>query len=71
MKASDFERNLDLKIRGEQQITSGQQSPGGRRLLLTLEFQIEIPFKIGSFYGTVAQSELKEACTIFQASFIT
>jgi len=38
--ASYFERNPDLKIRGEQQKTSGQQTVGGRRLLLTLDFQI-------------------------------
>jgi len=48
-KASDFDRNLDLKIRGEQQ-TSGQQTVGGRRLLLTSDFQIEISFKFEIFY---------------------
>jgi len=43
-KASDFQRNRDLKIRGEQQTTSGQQTVYGRRLLLTSDFQIEIFF---------------------------
>jgi len=49
-KVSDFDRNLDLKIRGEQQTTSGPQTVGGRRLLLTSDFQIEIPFKFEIFY---------------------
>jgi len=49
-KASDFDRNFDLKIRGEQQTTSGQQTVGGRRLLLTSDFQIEISFKFDFFY---------------------
>jgi len=49
-KASDFDRNLDLKIRGEQQTTSGQQTVGGRRLLLTSDFQIEISFKFEVFF---------------------
>jgi len=48
-KASDFDRNLDLKIRGEQQTTSGPQTVGGRRLLLTSDFQIEISFKLEFF----------------------
>jgi len=43
-KASDFDSNLDSKIRAEQQTTSGQQTVGGRRLLLTSNFQIEISF---------------------------
>jgi len=46
IKASDFERNLVLKIRGEQQTTLGQQTVRGRRLLLTSDFQIEISLKI-------------------------
>jgi len=62
-KASDFDRNLDLKIRGEQQTTSGRQTVGkegsltvgGRRLLLTSDFQIEISFKFGFFYWNVTQ----------------
>jgi len=48
-KASDFERNLDSKIRGEQKTTSGQQTVGGRRLLLISDFQIEISFKFEIF----------------------
>jgi len=55
IKASDFERNLVLKIRGEQQATLGQQTVGGRRLLLTSDFQIEISLKIEIFYGSVTQ----------------
>jgi len=43
-KASDFDRNLDLKTRGEQQTTSGPQTVGGRCLLLTLNFHIEFFF---------------------------
>ena len=69
IKASDFERNLNLKIRGEQQ-TSRQRSVGCRRLLLTSDFPIEIFFKIESFYGSVTQKWLNRACRIFQASFI-
>jgi len=48
---------------------SGRQTRGGRRLLLTSDFEIEISFKIESFYGSVTQNQLKEACTIFQAPF--
>jgi len=50
IKKFKFERNLDLKIRGEQQTTSGPQTVGGRRLLLTSDFQIEISFKFEIFY---------------------
>jgi len=39
-----LKKNLDLKIRYEQQ-TSGQQTQGDRRLLLTSDFKIEISFK--------------------------
>jgi len=53
IRARDFERNLDLRIRGEQ--TTLQQSLGVRRLLLTSDFQIKISFKIKSFYGSVTQ----------------
>jgi len=49
-KASDFDRNLDLKIRGEQQTTSEQQTVGGRRLQLTSAFQIEISCKKIEFF---------------------
>jgi len=49
-KASDFDRNLDSKIRSEQQTTPGQLTVGGRRLLLTSGFQIEISFKFETFY---------------------
>jgi len=44
-KGSDFERNLDLKIRCESQ-TSGRQTQGRRRLLITSNFQIKISFKL-------------------------
>jgi len=54
-KASDFDRNLDWKIRGEQQTASGQQTVGGRRLLLTSDFQIEISFKFDTFCWNVTQ----------------
>jgi len=55
-KASNFDRNLDLKIRGEQQTTLGQQTVGGRCfmshgcLLPTSDFQIEISFKFEIFH---------------------
>jgi len=39
-----------LKIRSEQQTTSGQQTVGGRRLLLTSDFQIEISIKFEIFF---------------------
>jgi len=54
-KASDFDRNLDLKIRGEQQTTSGPQTAGGRLLLLTSDFQIGISFKFEIFYWNVTR----------------
>jgi len=48
--ASDFDKNLDLKIRVEQQTTSGQQTVRGRRLLLTSDFQIKNSFKFEIYY---------------------
>jgi len=59
IKASDFERNLDLKIRREQQ-TSEQSTQGGRNLLLISDFRIEISFKIESFQESVTKTSLKE-----------
>jgi len=56
IQAFDFERNLDLKIRGGQQTASGQQTRGGRRPLLPSDFQIEVSFAMGSFYGRVTQN---------------
>jgi len=69
-KASDFDRNLDLPVLCEQQTTSGQKSVGGRRLLLTSNFLIEISFKFEIFYLNVTQKYLQEACKIVQAAFI-
>ena len=54
VKVSDFERNQDPKIRGEQLTASGEQTQGGisHRLLLSLVFQIDTSFKIENFYGS-------------------
>jgi len=55
-KACDFERNLDLKIRCEER-TSGRQTQGDRRLLLTSDIHVEISLKIDSFYGSGTQNK--------------
>jgi len=58
IKASDFKRNFDLKICDEQHTTSGQQTVGGRRLLITLDFQIEIiSFKFDFFFMQAVSSK--------------
>jgi len=43
-------RNNNISIR---------QRHGGRRVLLTSDFRIKIPFKIESFYGSVTQKLIK------------
>jgi len=67
-RAVDFERNLDLKIRSEQQTAPGRQTQRGRRLSLTSDTQIEISFKIESFYGSLAQNELRKLVKFFKPS---
>jgi len=53
-KTFNFERNLDLKIRGEQQtMTSLRLS--SCCLLLSSNFQIDLFLKIGSFCGRNTQ----------------
>ena len=48
----------------------GRQTQGGRRLLLTSDFQVEIFFNIECFYGSITENKLETACTISQASFL-
>ena len=65
-KASDFDRNLDLKIREEQQTTSGQQTVGGRRLLLTSDFQIEISFKFEFLIEMLPKNNYRRLAQLFR-----
>jgi len=56
INASDFERKVDSKIRGEQQAAPGQQTLEVCSPRIFSSFFVEFFLKIGSFHGSVTQN---------------